>query len=111
MLCLWGGTSGPLVSWNRVVGDLAHRHSVTAPAALERPRVHVIYEDTLPVDDVDLAGVLVEVEAALGREDVGLLIVFLERRRAFGRPVVEVPHELPVLRELEDAVLRPGSGQ
>ena len=53
---------------------------MTAPAALERTRLHVVDEDTLPVDDVDLAGGFVEVEAALGHQDVGLLIVFLERR-------------------------------
>src|SRR5204862_3060365 len=48
--------------------------------------------------------------AALRHEDVRLLIIFFERRRAFGRTVVEIPYELSVLRKFKDAVLRRCSG-
>src|SRR2546422_9032836 len=68
--------SGPLVSRDRIVRDLAQRHSVTAPAALEGGRVHVVDEHALPIDDVDLPRVFVAVEAAFGDKEVGLWILF-----------------------------------
>ncbi len=68
----------PLVGRNRIVGNLAQGHPVAAPAALELSRVHVEYQDALPVDQVDLAGVLVEIKTTFGRQDVNLLIVLLE---------------------------------
>jgi len=72
--------SDPLVSRDRVIRDLAQRHPVTAPAALEGARIHVVHENALPIDNVDLSRVFVEVEAAFGDEDVGLLIIFFQGR-------------------------------
>ena len=53
---------------------------MTAPAALEGARVHVVHEKALPIDNVDLSRVFVEVEAAFGDKDVGLLIIFFQGR-------------------------------
>src|ERR1700680_3461928 len=82
---------------------------MTSPATLERARIHVVDQNALPVDDVNLAGVLVEVETPLGNQDVGLLIVLFEWRRTLRRTVVKVPKQLAIAREFEDAVLRRSS--
>ena len=59
----------------------------------------------LLIDDVQLVGDLVELEAPLV-EDVARLLIVLRHLGRFGRrTMVEVPHELPVACELQDAVL------
>jgi hypothetical protein len=82
---------------------------VTAPAALERARVHVVHEHATLVDDVDLVGRFVELEASLAHERVGILVVLFEVLVVRRRAMAEVPHQLAVLRVLLDAVLRPGA--
>ena len=83
---------------------------MASPAALECARIHVVDEHALPIDQVNFTRVLVEIEAALGYEHIGLRVVFLQRRPIFRRAMAEVPQELPVGREFEDAVLRRRSG-
>ena len=81
---------------------------MTTPAAFESARVHVVHEHALPVDDVDLARHFIDLKAPLRHQDVRLLIV-LGQLHALRRAVPEIPHELPVAREFEDAVLRRGA--
>ena len=78
---------------------------MTAPAALEVTGIHVVHKYPLPVDDVDLALVLVELEPALLRQHLGLGVV-LFHLHAFRRTPAEIPHEFALAGELENAVLR-----
>ena len=59
----------------------------------------------LLIDDVQLVGHLVELEAPLVEDVARLLIVLRHLGRLGRRTMVEIPHELPVARELQDAVL------
>ena len=82
---------------------------MATPAALEGAGVHVVHEHAFvqeTVRDVDLARILVEIECPdAGREDVGLLIVHLYLvARDLWSAVAEVPEELALARELDDAV-------
>src|SRR4029077_11669328 len=79
-------------------------------AALECARIHVVYEDTLPIDQVDFTRILVEIEAPLGDQPIGLGVVFLDLSHFFWRPMAEIPKQLPIGREFENAVLRGRSG-
>src|SRR6185503_17120945 len=76
---------------------------------LERAAIHVVHEDPLvqePVGDEDLARVLVELERSdTRREYRRLLVVLLDLvGRNLWPAVAEVPEELPVARELDNAV-------
>src|ERR1700730_18808024 len=79
------------------------------PAALERPCIHIENQDAFPVNHVNLASILVKVEAPLRSEDVGLLIVLFQWWQIFRWTMAKIPKELSISRELEDAVLRRGS--
>src|SRR5580700_4509875 len=91
----------PVVGRSGVVIDFAQRDAVPTPASLEFAVV-VINEDALGVDDVDLLGVLVEIEEKYaGGENVGVLIILLRGRRSLARlgtrsAVAEFPEELSV---------------
>jgi len=56
-----------------------------SPAALERAGVHVVNQHVLveeAVDDVQLMGIFIQIEAFnTRRQNIGLLIVLLQRRR------------------------------
>ena len=78
---------------------------MASPAAFEFSIV-VINQNALCIDDVNLAGVLVQVkEKYSARESVGLLIVLWRtgRRRA-RHPMTKIPEELPIGRKFLDAV-------
>ena len=105
-----------IVGRSGVVIDFAQRDAVAAPAALE-VAVVAINEDALGVDDVDLLGVLVEIEEkyAVG-EYVRLLIILLRRRQRLARrgarsAVAELPEKLAVARKFHDGIAARAAGQ
>src|SRR5579864_3753621 len=91
----------PVVRRRGVVVDFAQRDAVPAPASLEFAVV-VINEDALGVHDVDLLGVLVEIEEKYaGGKYVRVLIILLRGGRGLARlgtrsAVAELPEELSV---------------
>jgi hypothetical protein len=100
----------PRVGRDRLVRDLAQRHAVAAPPALVRAGRGVVDQHALLLNDVQLIGDLVELEAPLVAQEVRLLVVLRHHPRLRRRTMVEVPHELAVAGELQDAVLRRGAG-
>src|SRR5208337_3794392 len=96
-LLLIGRRSRRIVGRRRVVVDFAQGHAMPAPATLELALV-IVNQHALGVDDVNLAGALIQIEKenAAG-EHVGVLIILREPRS--GRPrraMSEIPQELPV---------------
>lgn len=75
-----------------VVVDFAERNSVTSPAALEFAVV-VIDQDSLGIDDLNLAGIFIQVEEENApRKDIRLLIVLRgTRSRRARRAMPEIP--------------------
>ena len=99
----------PVVGWDRIIRDLAQGHTVATPATLVVTCVHVIDEDAFPINNVNLARILVELEASLVGEDIGLLVVLLEGD-AFWWSVIEVPHQFTITGKFEDTVLGSSTG-
>src|SRR6185369_9833251 len=89
---------------DRTVLDLAQRHPVAAPAALISARRRVVNRDAFLVDDVQLVGDFVELEAPLVDDVARLLIVLGHSGGSGWRTMIEIPYELAVPRELQDAV-------
>ena len=99
----------PVVGRRGIVVDLAQGNAVAAPAALEHAVV-AVHEDALLIDDVNLVGVLVQIEEEHpAGENVGILIVLFQRRcllarRHSWRAMAEIPEKFAVAGEFLDAV-------
>src|SRR5207302_5714443 len=101
----------PIIGWHRVVTDFAQRHPMTAPAALEDPRIHVVHHHALLIYEVQLVSVLVQIEKFYGHDDViGVLIILGYRpcvlpRWFFRVPVAEFPQKLSIAGKFLNAVV------
>ena len=78
--------TGPLIAGNRLVGDLAQRHPVPAPATFELTGRGVVDGDALLIDDVDLVGDLVELKAPHVHDCVDVLVVLAAFAKSGCRP-------------------------
>jgi len=84
---------------------------MTAPAALEDPRIHVVHHHALLIYEVQLVSVLVQIEKFYGHDDViGVLIILGYRpcvlpRWFFRVPVAEFPQKLSIAGKFLNAVV------
>jgi len=79
---------------------------MASPSSLECTGVHVVHQDALvagTVRNINLAGVLIEVEIFDAGQYGGLLVVLLELF-AFGPAMPKIPEKLSVTIKLDDAV-------
>src|SRR6267143_5409191 len=103
-------TRFPVVRRRRIIVDLAQRNAVPAPATLECTTFHVVHQDALLIHDVQLFGVLVQIEKENSSwKSIGVLIVLLQRLRLLPwrsswSAMTKLPEKLPIAGKFLDAV-------